>query len=185
MLKSKLLILGAGIYGHLVEDLARDIGYTEVAFLDDFSDVAIGKLDDYIKYKNVYEEAVVAIDEFYIREKYINKLVDSGFKVPSIIHPKSYVSASAVVGGGTVVEPMAVINVGCNIGKGCIVEAGAVLGTNAVVGDYSHIAANSTILYNCVLKPGTRTTPGELFGGDPKLIGTKAWLPNYSFDDGV
>ena len=48
----KLLILGAGEYGRLVKELARN-KYTTIDFLDDKSDVAIGKFEDYRKLKDI------------------------------------------------------------------------------------------------------------------------------------
>ena len=54
-----LLILGAGEYGQLVKELARN-RYTTIDFLDDKSTAAIGKLEEYKKYVDKYE-AIVAI----------------------------------------------------------------------------------------------------------------------------
>ncbi len=48
-----LLILGAGEYGQLVKELAQN-KYRRISFLDDKSEVAIGKLEDYNKFVGKY-----------------------------------------------------------------------------------------------------------------------------------
>ncbi len=44
---NRLLILGAGQYGFVAREVAEAMGcFTSIDFLDDHSDIAIGKLDD-------------------------------------------------------------------------------------------------------------------------------------------
>lgn len=45
--KNNLLILGAGEFGHVVKEIAEDIGiFDKIDFLDDFNPLAIGRFDD-------------------------------------------------------------------------------------------------------------------------------------------
>lgn len=47
----RLVILGAGGYGQTVADVARQSGrYDEILFLDDNSDIAVGRCADYMKF---------------------------------------------------------------------------------------------------------------------------------------
>lgn len=39
-----LLIVGAGDHGRIISEIAEDLGYEKVAFLDDNSPQAIGKI---------------------------------------------------------------------------------------------------------------------------------------------
>lgn len=58
---SKLIILGAGQYGQVAKEVALSSGFERISFLDDNSDIAIGKLEDYKKYITEYKSAFVAI----------------------------------------------------------------------------------------------------------------------------
>lgn len=48
----RLLIIGAGGHGKVVAEVAKDIGYEEIAFLDDSSSVAIGRAADIEKLRD-------------------------------------------------------------------------------------------------------------------------------------
>ena len=51
-LTRNLLILGAGGHGRVVKETALVTGsFSKVDFLDDHSDSAIGKCEDYIRYR--------------------------------------------------------------------------------------------------------------------------------------
>ena len=115
-----LLILGAGEYGQLVKELVRN-KYTTIDFLDDRSETAIGKLEDYKKYVGKYE-AIVAIGNNDVRMAWLEKLEEAGFNIPTLISPQAYVSPSAVIGQGCIIEPMAVINANAKVEKGSIIS---------------------------------------------------------------
>lgn len=56
----KLLILGAGQYGFVAKEVAEAMGcYSHIDFLDDYSDIAVGKLNDIDTIE--YDEAFIAI----------------------------------------------------------------------------------------------------------------------------
>lgn len=141
---TNLLILGAGEYGQLVKELARN-KYTTIDFLDDKSDVAIGKFEDYRKLKDKYPDAVVAMGNNEVRMEWLVRLEEAGYKLPILISEKAYVSPTAVIEEGCIVEPMAVINANAKVEKGTIVSAGAVVNHNAVVKQGCHIDCNAVV----------------------------------------
>ena len=104
-----LLISGAGEYGQLVKELARN-KFTTIDFLDDNSPVAIGKLGNYNHLKDKYQNAIVAIGNNEIRAQWIDRLEESGYDLPIILSDRAYISPSAIVEPGCIVEPMTVIN---------------------------------------------------------------------------
>ena len=140
----KLLILGAGEYGHLVKELAKN-KYEIIDFLDDNSVEAIGKLDKYQSLKDEYKNAVVAIGNPEVRMMWIRKLLDVGYTIPTLISNQAYVSPSAIIDLGCIIEPMAVIHTGAKIGKGTIISTGAVINHNSVVEDGCHIDCNAVV----------------------------------------
>ena len=139
-----LLILGAGEYGQLVKELARN-KFTTIDFLDDNSATAIGKLEDYKKLKEKYQNAVVVIDDNVIRAQWIDRLEEAGYNLPIILSDRAYISPSAVIELGCIVEPMAVINANAKVEKGSIILSGAIVNHNAIVHKYCHIDCNAVV----------------------------------------
>lgn len=142
----KLLILGAGEYGQLVKELARN-KYATIDFLDDNASVAIGKFEEYMKFVDEYE----AIGNNEARLARIEKLVEAGFVIPTLISPQAFVSPSAKIEMGCVVEQMTVINANAKVEKGTIVSAGAVVNHNAVVKQGCHIDCNAVVGVDAVV----------------------------------
>lgn len=139
-----LLILGAGEYGQLVKELAKN-KYTTIDFLDDKSVVAIGKFEEYKNLKNKYSDAIVAIGNNEVRMEWLIRLKEAGFNLPILISNKAYVSSTAVIEEGCIVEPMSVINANAKVEKGTIISAGAVVNHNAVVKQGCHIDCNAVV----------------------------------------
>lgn len=135
-----LLILGAGGHGRVVKETAEAMGcFDEIAFLDDHNSDAEGVLDDYELFHGRYEVAFVAIGDNQVRSLWQEKLRLAGYIIPSLIHPRAYVSPSAIIGSGTITEPLACINTGVVIGEGCIISVSAVVDHDSKVEAFSHI----------------------------------------------
>lgn len=143
---SRLLILGAGQYGKVALEIAeasRQFG--RIAFLDDYSSAAIGRLSDLYKCTDDFDSAIVAIGNSEMRLKLIGQLIDAGYKVPVLIHPRAYVAPSAVIGQGSFVEPMAMVHTDVSIGTGCIISAGTLINHNAVIGEGCHLNCGTIV----------------------------------------
>ena len=80
-----------------------------------------------------------------LRENLFNELLEIGYKVPSIISPKSYVSKHAIIGAGTIVMHGAIINAGAVIGNNCIINTNALIEHGVKIGNNCHISTNSTV----------------------------------------
>lgn len=141
----RLLILGAGQYGFVAREVAEAMGcFSSIDFFDDHSEVAIGKLDDIKKIE--YETAFVAIGNPTVRAQWLQKID----QLATLVHPKTMICPSAVIGEGCIVEAGAVVATDANIGKGAIVMA------NAVVGDCCQLKYNCTVPENCVVPDQTK-----------------------------
>lgn len=81
----------------------------------------------------------------------------AGSHLPPLIHPSAIVSASAVVGRGTVVFANAVVNAEARIGEAAIVNSGAIVEHDCFVGDGVHIS------------------PGAVIAGG-SLVGERSWI---------
>ncbi|MDY0940056.1 acetyltransferase [Priestia megaterium] len=162
---AKLLILGAGGHGKVVSEIAQLMKqWEEIAFLDDREDISevlgipiVGKLADLSALRSEYEYAFVAIGSNTARLKWTEKLSHHDFKIPTLIHPSSTVSAKSFIEEGTVIMAGAVINPDTRIGRSCIINTA------------------STIDHDCILHRGVHTSPGAHLGGTVK-IGERTWI---------
>lgn len=141
----RLLIIGAGGHGKVVAEIAEDIGYEEIAFLDDNNLNAIGKVSDIEKFKGQYNTAFVGVGNNKLRGELIHKLKECRYHIPVLVHPTAYVSRTAKIGFGTVIEPRAIVNANACIAEGCIISVGSIIDHDAEVGSYSHINAGSIV----------------------------------------
>ena len=146
-MENTLLVLGAGQYGRLVFEIAESMRiFSKIDFLDDNSEDAIAKISEYKFFASKYSSAVVAIGDTSLREALFYELKASGFSLPAIISPFSFVSRNAEISEGVVIEPMAVVQTDAVVGKGSFISSGAVIRHNAIVGDFCHCDCNSVVL---------------------------------------
>ena len=118
-MNSKLLILGAGDLGKIAKEIAEGMGTFEtIAFLDDHSTKAIGKIKDSKSLAGEYQYAFPAISNTALRKKWFVAITEQGYQVPVLIHPSAHVSPSASIGPGSLVNAEAVINSNTTIENG-------------------------------------------------------------------
>lgn len=162
--KNNLLILGAGQYGYLARETAEAMGcFGTIAFLDDNNPAALGKLEAYQSFLQDYDCSFVAMGNPQLRMQWLKKLEDAGFVLPALIHPCAYVSPSAVLGIGTMVEPMAVVHTEARVEAGGLLCAGSVVNHNAHVMGCCQIDCNAVVAANAVVPEGTKVMSGTVF----------------------
>ena len=159
-----LLIIGAGQYGRVAEEVAAATGkFDAIAFLDDNNPFAIGKVCESAKFLSQYEYAFVAIGNPDVRLSLMSELADVGYKLASLIHPRAYVFPSATIGIGAIVEPCAVVHTAAALGIGCIISAGAVVNHNATLGDGVHVDCNATVSARSIVPSKTKIISNTLY----------------------
>ena len=137
----RLVIIGAGGHGRVVDDIARQTGrYQQVFFLDDNAqgETVIGKCADYIKFIDSETEMYPAFGNNEGRIEWENKLAKAGISLAKIIHPLAYVSPEAEISDGCVIMPYAIVNTGTKIKKACIVNIGAIVDHDCILEEGCH-----------------------------------------------
>ncbi|WP_455264315.1 PglD-related sugar-binding protein [Phascolarctobacterium sp.] len=145
-----LLIIGAGGHGKVVKEVAEAVGYDKIAFLDDNSAEAVGKIADSKQFVQEYQAAFVGIGNNKFRNELLQRLEQEGYEIPVLLHPTAYISKTAVIGKGTVVEPKAIVNANSKVGTGCIISVGAIVDHDVVLEDCVHVNAGA------ICKAGSR-----------------------------
>lgn len=165
-----LLIIGAGGHGKVVAEVAAEIGYEHIDFLDDLAREAIGKVSELEKYKNQYNDAFVGIGNNELRGKLIRKLQNCGYTVPILVHPSAYVSRTAKIDNGTVIEPKAIVNANSHISTGCIISVGAIVDHDAEIGDCCHVNAGAIVKAGGKVESYKKLEAGEVVLGYESAI---------------
>ncbi len=177
-MSNKLLILGAGGYGAMVKEIAAALGcYSQIDFLDDsfgsgrtadvFCESSIGKLDAASAFLDRYNYAIVAIGNPDVRKRYTEQLKSDGYRIATLISSQAYVSPSAVLKEGSVIEPLACVHSHAEVGEGTFVSSGAVVNHNSAVGNYCHVDCNAVVMTGTVVPDGTLLPAGEILRTNP------------------
>lgn len=163
-----IVIIGASGHGKVVADIAKNIGYENITFLDDGKTGAVGKYEiigSSEMVDSLEADFFVAIGNAQVRKRIMQQLEEKGKCLPVLVHPSAVVAEDSTIGYGTAVMAGAVINSGVTIGKGSIVNTCASIDHDCIVGDYNHVSVGAHIA-------GTVTV------GDNVWIGAGATVSN-------
>ena len=171
-MSKSILLLGAGGHAFVITDILHTMQdsndrplYGKIDFLDDASELAVGKLTELEQIGRNYDEVFCCIGNNQFRKELLEKVERLEMKVPVLVHPTAHISPSAVVKAGTVVEPGAIINSNSVIEEGCIISPGAIVDHNVTIGKYCHINAGAICKAGAVIPAGTKLDAGEIAKG--------------------
>jgi sugar O-acyltransferase (sialic acid O-acetyltransferase NeuD family) len=108
----------------------------------------LGTDDDLPSIATQYELAFVAVGHVKIselRRSLFHRLLQLGFKFPTVVAPTAYVSPHARIGAGSIVMHGAIVNAGAIIGDNCIVNSRALVEHDAKVADHCHISTGAIL----------------------------------------
>lgn len=158
---SSLLIVGAGSFSPEVEELARILGYTDLAFLDDRPETAmsapvVGGVGDIAALRHRFDTAIVALGSNATRLRCHRLLKSSGYRVPTLIHPTAYISPGAALGDGCIVRAHAVVSSHVRLGEATILNVGALIDHHVEIGEGCHILMGAVVRNMAKVPPLTR-----------------------------
>ena len=166
MSERTLLVVGAGGHGKAVAEAALLSGsWQRIVFADDrwpeLKEWAgwpvVAKGADIVHLRASVQGAIAAIGNNGLRSRFVQAIDAAGLPLVSIIHPRAYVSDSALLGAGVAIMACAMVGTDARLGKAAIVNASATVDHDAALGDFAHLGVGV-----------------QLAGG--VLIGARAWL---------
>ncbi|MEW8992878.1 PglB [Clostridium sp.] len=160
-----LIILGAGGHGHVVKEVAEAMGiFHKIDFLDDNANSieAIGLCSDNEKFVEEYTYAIPGFGNNKLRMEWIEKLEKSKFEIPTLIHPTAYISPSAIVQSGSVIEAKAIVNTNSRVEKGCIISVGSIIDHDATINYGCHVDCGAVIKSYCSIAPLLKINSGQV-----------------------
>lgn len=158
---NRLIIIGAGGHGKVIADIAEQIGYTDIRFIDDHVTGTVigfpvaGNSDCINRLNDGKTDFVIGIGDNATRKRIAERL---DVNWATLIHPAAQVAGHVTIGAGTVVMANAAVNVCATIGNHCIINTGAVVEHDNVLGDYVHISPGAAL--GGTVRIGTKTHVG-------------------------
>jgi sugar O-acyltransferase (sialic acid O-acetyltransferase NeuD family) len=145
---TRIVIVGAGGHGAIVADMLPDA----LGFVDDSVEkegatiLGLRVLGPIASLATIEHDAiVVAIGDNGARHLLTDRLIASGERLATAIHPSASIARSASVGDGAMISAGAVIQPRAVIGRGVIVNTKAAVDHDSVVGDFGHVSAGATV----------------------------------------
>lgn len=144
-----------------MDELARLLGYTDIAFLDDNPDKAmsepvIGTCSQIAEMRRKYDAAIVALGNNKSRMKYHQILKENGYSIPTLIHPTAYISPDAEIAEGCIIRAKAVVSRYVKLGEATILNVGALIDHHVEIGAGCHILMGAVIRNMAKVEPLTR-----------------------------
>jgi len=189
--KKQIVIWGAGRHAMVVAHTADIAGGFEVCgFLDDINPVPrVGPYKGRMvlggrevlatNQLNGVDGIALGIGDCLARLSLGKLIQESGFQVPTIIHPTSAIASDVLIGEGSVILAGAVIDPGCRIGKFCIINNNATICHDSSIEDGCHICPGTSIAGGVTIGRGTWIGIGaaiieNIFIGEGSLVGAGA-----------
>lgn len=157
MPKVDLILIGAGGHAASCIDVIEQHGQLRVAGLvglenqlneQCFGYEVIGSDLDLPRLAETYEYALITLGQIITPEhrmRLYHKILQLGFKLPTIIAPSSYVSPHVSIGNGSIIMHGSIVNAGVKIGNNCIINSRALVEHNVIVEDHCHIATGAIL----------------------------------------
>ena len=182
-----IVIVGAGGHARMILDLLAELRcFQVVGLLDDA--VAPGQLVNGAKvlgpataeqFAELHGQglrlavnAVGGVTKRPLRAAIYDRIRAAGFGLPTLVHPKAAVDASAQLGEGAQVLAGAYVGASSVIGDDCIINNGSVIAHDCTVADHAHIAPGAvlaggvTIGRNTLIGMGASIYLGVTIGAD-------------------
>jgi sugar O-acyltransferase (sialic acid O-acetyltransferase NeuD family) len=178
----KIIIVGAGDFGHEVAEYICDINNYDInlknviAFLDDYDEAKteniswpiVGSLDSYQKCEG--DIFVIAYGNPEVRQKTLNKIEKKSWELATIIHPTAYISKYATISPGSIICPFATVGFRACIKRNVLMNTYSAAGHHSEIGDSSVLCPKSLIAGNSIvgsqsfIGSGAIVTPGKKIG---------------------
>ena len=150
---------------------AADMGcFEKINFVDDERKTTpngievVGTTRDIDELAVEYSNISVAIGNPGVRLSLLSRIKEeTPYRIVSLVSPKAFVSPSAQIMNGCIIEPMAVVHTGCVIAVGCIISAGAVVNHASMCCDGVHVDCNATVAETTLVPAGIKVKCGEVY----------------------
>lgn len=180
---TSVLIIGGGGHARVVADAAEAAGMRIAGFLDDNREAQLAAQSPRYTWQGGLpgSDRGVMPDGGWIvglgdvvkqRRRVLSVLSESGAEAlpVNVVHPRAFVSESAVMGLGVFVGPCAVVHACAAVEHHAIINTGAIVEHDCHIGENTHIGpgavlgGNVSVGSDCLVGLGSRVLPGVRIG---------------------
>ena len=160
----RLVIIGAGGHGRVLAECAQAAQLEILGFIDDNAALTgtiqlhlpiLGTTSALDKKRILADGVLLGIGNCQLRLRLLHIFGAAHFCLPTLFHPRAWVSPSAICGAGTVVMANATVQTGTRLGAGVIINTNASVDHDCVVGDGVHICPGAHLAGNVTVGDGT------------------------------
>lgn len=115
----------------------------------------IATQDELVTLSKDFRYAFIAIGQIKnvkLRIDLYESVLNTGFKIPSIISPQSFISRTVQIGEGTIIMNGVILNSGVRIGNNCIINSKALIEHGTQVADHCHISTGAILNGDCIVE---------------------------------
>ena len=115
----------------------------------------IATQDELVNLSKDFRYAFIAIGQIKnvkLRIDLYESVLNTGFKIPSIISPQSFISRTVQIGEGTIIMNGVILNSGVRIGNNCIINSKALIEHGTQISDHCHISTGAILNGDCVVE---------------------------------
>jgi sugar O-acyltransferase (sialic acid O-acetyltransferase NeuD family) len=174
-----LVILGGGMHGRVVLDIAKALGRPIAGFLDDTLDRGSTVDDQRVLGPTdlLANENFIATHSFFVaignniaRRRFASQLRARGGDVLALIHENCWISPTATIGSGTVFVGANMVFSGARVGRDVLVDPDTTIGADSLIEDGvylcpgCHLGAQVTCREECFLGLGAVAIPNTVIG---------------------
>lgn len=165
----RVVILGAGGHGRVVAETARVAGLDLLGFIDEDPALrasaplglpVLGSTTAVEQRHIDCDGVLLGIGSNPIRIALLRRFLSTGHVLPTLIHPRAWVSPSAVLGAASVVMANATVQTGCRLGAAVIINTNASVDHDGVLADGVHISPGAHLAGNVTVGEGTHVGIG-------------------------
>ncbi|NKG35991.1 acetyltransferase [Acinetobacter junii] len=172
--KSNLLVLGAGGFGKAVAEVAKSLDlWSEIFFVDD-SWPNIQEVNNHKVISNIQSlekinldsyQAIVAVGNNQLRQKWYSLLHGLDIPFASVIDPSAVISSSTKVADGVIIMAGCIIGAAVKIQSGAILNIGTLVDHDVEIGLCAHLGIGVKVTGGKKIAPLSFLKAGTVVAG--------------------
>jgi sugar O-acyltransferase (sialic acid O-acetyltransferase NeuD family) len=152
----KILVYGSRMFGEVLRCLVEDCGHEFAGFIDDVyqgPDVRGGFEQARVTHppSNYLCVNAVGYTDLAARRGVTARILEAGYEMPVLIHPRAYVAKTSSIGPGSFVMAGALVDCRVTVGDNVVIWPGACVSHDCSVGANTFLSPNCTVCGDCRL----------------------------------